>query len=198
MGLADRDYTNRDNTNRNYGAKIQYTQNVSNIIQKSSLLCDYCKKEIEIKLVTEKQTRSKIERGLVIDEIIEVVVERQNSLICSTCGGAFCPECIKSYYKDKNSFVLTNICKGCEQKSEEKLKKECSHKYLKSLIRSDEYFDYFEIECIYCGNKKGIAEPIKKIGHEPEPKQKGIPQTKPKSKNKGISKILNSVKRTFR
>jgi hypothetical protein len=198
MGLADRDYTNQQNsnesyTNRSYDVNIEYTKDVSNIIRGSGLFCEYCRKEIEIKLVKEKQTRSKIEKGLVIDEIIEIIVERKNSLICSTCGGIFCPECIESYYKDRDRLVLTNTCKKCKERN-------CKHKYVKQFIRKDKYFDYYEIECLYCGYKKGIAEPIEKIKHEPEIKfkQEGKPQTKPKSENKGISRILKSVKRTFR
>jgi hypothetical protein len=216
MGLADRDYTNRSHkvniTKRNNNLEINTKDSIQRVTHKSSSFCEYCGKEIEIKQVKETQTRSKIEKGLVIDETVEVFVEKRESLICSTCGGTFCPSCIKSFYKNKNDFVLTNICKRCQENESEEKKKNCTHNYVKRFIRKDNYFDYYELECLICSDKKRIAEPIEKIKKEAEPnpaqkrttqakpktKEKNTPHAKPKSQKKGISKIVDSVKGIFR
>lgn len=192
MGLDDRDYTNRnykvDITKRNNNLEVNTKESTQHIIHRSSSFCEYCEKEIEIKHVKETQTRSKIENGLVIDEAVEVFVEKRESLICSTCGGTFCLDCIEYDYKNKDTFVKTNICKKCKQEN-------CSHNYLKKFVSYDKYFDYYVLECIYCGHKKGIGDPIEKIKSEDKPKTAQKNTTKTKSQKKGSSNIIDSVKR---
>ncbi|MDY0385711.1 MAG: hypothetical protein RBT65_00995 [Methanolobus sp.] len=204
MGLADRDYTNRNytgnNAKRNHSVKVntESIQYIKNTNQKSILFCEYCGKKIESELVKEKQPKSKIENGLVIDETVEVIIEKQKSLICSVCGGTFCLDCVESSYKRKDTFVKTNTCNKCQEKADEDTKRNCTHKYVRKFIRKDKYFDYYEKECLYCGNKKGIAEPIHKIKNKPEPKQTSTTQTRSKSHKKGISAIIDSVKSLFK
>ncbi|WP_367344414.1 hypothetical protein [Methanomethylovorans sp.] len=87
----------------------------------------------------------------------------------------------------------------CKEKADEEKKKNCTHNYLRRFIRNDKYFDYYELECLYCGDKKGIVEPIEKIKkEEPKSTQKNTTQAKSKSQKKGNSKIIDSIKGIFR
>jgi hypothetical protein len=202
MGLADRDYTKGDyggdSAKREYAlnANTEHTQEVENVTQQSSLFCGYCGKEIEVEFNEKDVMKTIVKNGVVTYHRVKEIIKESKSAICSTCRGTFCLDCIESYYKDKDRFVVTNICKRCKEKADEEKKKDCTHKYVKRFIRNDKYFDYYEKECLYCGDKKGIAEPIKKIKKETEPKpvQKRPPKTTPKTQKKGISKVIESLK----
>lgn len=154
--------------------------------------CSYCGKEIKTEYEQGKKPKSTIKNGVVVEEVHEITIKNENSTICSSCGGAFCSDCIESDYKNKNTLVVTNICRGCKEKEIEATKKDCKHKYVKRFIRKDKYFDYYEKECLYCGDKKGIAEPIEKVKKHSEPESKPRPSIKKKTS------LLEKIKNIFK
>jgi hypothetical protein len=206
----------RDYAKRNVSGNIDYSpkspsmdiddlinetyQEAFEILNSDIKYCEYCGKQIEIKLTQKKVRISTVVKGVVVEKFEVRTVKEYKSRICSTCGGTFCPDCVESSYRGKNTLAVTNTCKICKQKQKEEKIKNCTHNNVKRFIRKDNYFDYYELECLKCGNVKGIAEPIEKIKKEPKPKpsQKSTPQTKPKSQKNGISKILGSMKRIFK
>lgn len=178
--------------------------------------CGYCGNELEIEYRQEEKTSSIItNNGVVVEEIEIESTKKQKAVLCSSCGNLFCPACIESYYKNKDTFVKSNICVKCKQEN-------CSHNYSKQFIRHDNNFDYYEMECTVCGHKKGIAEPIVKIKTKPTPNQNKTTQTRPapqtrpnpqtkskpqarpkpqvksKPQKKGLSKIIDSIKGLFK
>ncbi|MEZ5334025.1 MAG: hypothetical protein R2741_01665 [Methanolobus sp.] len=207
MGVDERDYGKRNSSgNIDYSPKSPSTniddflnlsyQEALEIADSDIKYCENCGKQIEVMLKQKKVKISTVIDGVVVKRFEMRTVKEYKSLICSTCSGSFCPDCVETSYIGKDTFVPRNICIRCQGKQKEETVKNCTHNYMKKFIRKDNNFDYYELECLKCGNKKGIDEPIKKIQHKPEPKTKTQPQ--PTSKKKGISGLLDSVKRIFK